>query len=170
MGLLAVILVAALLLVNAVYVAAEFAAVSVRRSRLRQLAGDGNVLARWLLPYVDNPAALDRYIAACQIGITLSSLVLGRLRAGDVRRLAGAVDGGSRRAGDARGPIHGRRGRAAGAHGRPGDSRRAGPEVAGAAVSHAVGALHVSGDAGLAVDLPPVHRLAERQRAVPAAR
>jgi putative hemolysin len=77
MGLLAVVLVAALLLVNAVYVAAEFAAVSVRRSRLRQLAGDGNILARWLLPYVDNPAALDRYIAACQIGITLSSLVLG---------------------------------------------------------------------------------------------
>jgi CBS domain containing-hemolysin-like protein len=77
MGLLAVLLVAALLLVNAVYVAAEFAAVSVRRSRLRQLAGDGNVLARWLLPYVDSPAALDRYIAACQIGITLSSLVLG---------------------------------------------------------------------------------------------
>ncbi len=77
MGLLAVIFVAALILVNAVYVAAEFAAVSVRRSRLRQLAGDGNVLARWLLPYVDNPAALDRYIAACQIGITLSSLVLG---------------------------------------------------------------------------------------------
>ena len=57
--------------------AAEFAAVSVRRSRLRQLAGDGNILAQWLLPYVDNPAALDRYIAACQIGITLSSLVLG---------------------------------------------------------------------------------------------
>ena len=77
MGLLAVVLVAALLLLNAVYVAAEFAAVSVRRSRLRQLAGDGNVLAKWLLPYVDNPAALDRYIAACQIGITLSSLVLG---------------------------------------------------------------------------------------------
>jgi CBS domain containing-hemolysin-like protein len=77
MGLLAVLLVAALLLVNAVYVAAEFAAVSVRRSRLRQLAADGNVVAKWLLPYVDSPAALDRYIAACQIGITLSSLVLG---------------------------------------------------------------------------------------------
>ena len=59
------------------YVAAEFAAVSVRRSRLRQLADDGNVLATWLLPHVDSPATLDRYIAACQIGITLSSLVLG---------------------------------------------------------------------------------------------
>ena len=77
MGLLAVLLVGALILVNGVYVAAEFAAVSVRRSRLRQLADDGNLLATWLLPHVDSPATLDRYIAACQIGITLSSLVLG---------------------------------------------------------------------------------------------
>jgi CBS domain containing-hemolysin-like protein len=73
----AILLIAALILVNAVYVAAEFAAVSVRRSRIQQLAADGNPLAAWLLPFVESPAALDRYIAACQIGITLSSLVLG---------------------------------------------------------------------------------------------
>lgn len=73
----AVLIVTALILVNAVYVAAEFAAVSVRRSRLQQLAADGNPLAAWLVPIVESPAALDRYIAACQIGITLSSLVLG---------------------------------------------------------------------------------------------
>src|SRR5688572_29381550 len=73
----AILLIAALILVNAVYVAAEFAAVSVRRSRIQQLAADGNPLAAWLLPVIDSPAALDRYIAACQIGITLSSLVLG---------------------------------------------------------------------------------------------
>ena len=72
-----ILVIAALILVNAVYVAAEFAAVSVRRSRIQQLAADGNVLASWLLPVLDSPAALDRYIAACQIGITLSSLVLG---------------------------------------------------------------------------------------------
>ncbi|MEQ1731729.1 MAG: hemolysin family protein, partial [Vicinamibacterales bacterium] len=59
------------------YVAAEFAAVSVRRSRIQQLATDGNPLAAWLLPLIGSPVALDRYIAACQIGITLSSLVLG---------------------------------------------------------------------------------------------
>jgi len=52
MVLVAILVVAALILVNAVYVAAEFAAVSVRRSRLRQLADDGNPLARWLLPRV----------------------------------------------------------------------------------------------------------------------
>lgn len=67
----------ALILVNAVYVAAEFAIVGVRRSRVRQLAGEGSRLARWLLPAVESPADLDRYIAACQIGITLSGLILG---------------------------------------------------------------------------------------------
>jgi putative hemolysin len=77
MVLAASLVIAALLLVNALYVAAEFAAVSVRRSRLHQLKEDGNVFAAWLLPIVESPAALDRYIAACQIGITISSLVLG---------------------------------------------------------------------------------------------
>jgi len=73
----AFLVVAGLILINAVYVCAEFAAVSVRRSRVQQLASDGNPLAAWLLPLIETPAALDRYIAACQIGITLSSLVLG---------------------------------------------------------------------------------------------
>ena len=73
----AILVVAALILVNAVYVAAEFAAVSARRSRIRQLAEEGNHLASWLLPVLETPAALDRYIAACQIGITVSGLVLG---------------------------------------------------------------------------------------------
>jgi CBS domain containing-hemolysin-like protein len=73
----AILVVTTLILINAVYVAAEFAAVSVRRSRIQQLAADGNPLAVWLLPVLQSPAALDRYIAACQIGITLSSLVLG---------------------------------------------------------------------------------------------
>ena len=77
MGLAAVIVVAALILINAIYVGAEFAAVSVRRSRVRQLATEGNLLASWLLPIIESPTALDRYIGACQIGITLSSLVLG---------------------------------------------------------------------------------------------
>jgi putative hemolysin len=73
----AIFIIAALIAVNAVYVAAEFAAVGVRRSRIQQLADDGNPLAKWLLPRIESPKELDRYIAACQIGITLSSLVLG---------------------------------------------------------------------------------------------
>lgn len=77
MVLVAILVVSALLLFNALYVAAEFAAVSVRRSRIQQMAADGNTLAAWLLPILDSPGSLDRYIAACQIGITLSSLILG---------------------------------------------------------------------------------------------
>ena len=77
MVLVAILVATALILVNAVYVAAEFAAVSVRQSRLRQMAADGHPFARWLLPRLGTPAALDRYIAACQIGITISSLGLG---------------------------------------------------------------------------------------------
>ena len=73
----AILIIAALIAINAVYVGAEFAAVSVRRSRVQQLASEGNPLAAWLLPLIESPAALDRYIAACQIGITLSSLGLG---------------------------------------------------------------------------------------------
>ena len=52
MVLVAILVATALILVNAVYVAAEFAAVSVRQSRLRQLADDGNPFARWLLPWL----------------------------------------------------------------------------------------------------------------------
>ena len=77
MVLAAVLVVAALILVNAVYVAAEFAAVSARRSRIKQLAEEGNPLASWLVPLLEKPESLDRYIAACQIGITVSGLVLG---------------------------------------------------------------------------------------------
>lgn len=63
--------------VNALYVAAEFAAVSVSTSRIQALAEQRSVLARRLLPHLRDAHALDRYIAACQIGITVSSLVLG---------------------------------------------------------------------------------------------
>jgi CBS domain containing-hemolysin-like protein len=73
----ATLVAAVLILATALYVAAEFAAVSVRRSRLRTLADEGNRLAQWLLPIVESPAELDRYIAVSQIGITLTSLILG---------------------------------------------------------------------------------------------
>lgn len=66
-----------LILLNALYVAAEFAAVGVRRSRLRRMAEDGNRLAARLLPILQHGHELDRYIAVSQVGITLSSLILG---------------------------------------------------------------------------------------------
>ncbi len=71
------LIVALLVFVNAFYVAAEFAAVGTRRNRIRMLAQDGDARAGWVLPIVEDPAKLDRYVAACQIGITVSSLMLG---------------------------------------------------------------------------------------------
>ncbi len=69
--------VALFVLANALYVVAEFGAVGVRRSRVRRMAEDGNWFAQRLLPFVETPVALDRYVGASQIGITLSSLMLG---------------------------------------------------------------------------------------------
>ena len=66
-----------LIFVNAFYVAAEFSAVSARRPRLAQLAEEGNPLAGYVLEVVEVPNRLDTYIAACQVGITVSSLALG---------------------------------------------------------------------------------------------
>jgi magnesium and cobalt exporter, CNNM family len=77
MSLASALIILVLTLLTALYVAAEFAAVSVRRSRLRQLAEDGHWIARRLIPCVEDPHTLDRYIAASQIGITLTSLILG---------------------------------------------------------------------------------------------
>ena len=48
-----------LIAVNAFYVAAEFAAVSVRHSRIRQQAEDGQWLARLLWPILKNGQRLD---------------------------------------------------------------------------------------------------------------
>jgi putative hemolysin len=76
-SLTASLIVSFLLLANALYVAAEFGAVGVRRSRVRRLSEDGNPFARRLLPFVEDATKLDRYVAASQIGITLSSLILG---------------------------------------------------------------------------------------------
>src|SRR5262245_8705071 len=41
------------------------------------MAEDGHALAARILPVLEDPHALDRYIAASQVGITLSSLILG---------------------------------------------------------------------------------------------
>lgn len=71
------IVITLMIAINALYVAGEFAAVSARRARITQLAEEGHRFARLLLPILENPRALDRYIAASQVGITLSSIVLG---------------------------------------------------------------------------------------------
>lgn len=75
---LVIIAISALLIgLNALYVAAEFATVSARRTRVNQLAQAGNRFARLLEPIIVDTGRLDTYVAACQLGITASSLVLG---------------------------------------------------------------------------------------------
>jgi len=67
-------MVVVLVLANAFFVAAEFALVGSRRSRLDELANAGDRKARLARRAVQS---LDRYISATQLGITLASLGLG---------------------------------------------------------------------------------------------
>jgi CBS domain containing-hemolysin-like protein len=61
-------------LTNGFFVAAEFSLVSVRRTRIAELAARGEAGAEAVQKAIENP---DRVIAATQLGITLSSLALG---------------------------------------------------------------------------------------------
>lgn len=74
-----VIVIAIMIFFNALYVAAEFSTVSVRRNknRISTLADSGSRLAQKLTKIIDDPKALDYYVATSQVGITISSLVLG---------------------------------------------------------------------------------------------
>jgi CBS domain containing-hemolysin-like protein len=75
---LTIIFVVALMIsFNGLYVAGEFSSVSARKTRIAQQAEAGNRLAQTLLPVLQEPHKLDNYIAASQVGITLSSIVLG---------------------------------------------------------------------------------------------
>src|SRR4029079_10756549 len=70
------LLIAFCVLWNAFFVSAEYAFVSVRHTRLDELVNKGNRRARTVRNIVADP---DRFIAAFQLGITLSSVALGAL-------------------------------------------------------------------------------------------
>ncbi len=65
-----------LILLNGFFVAAEFALVRVRRTRMEEEAENGNRRARAVIALLDD---LSRYLASCQVGITLTSLGIGFL-------------------------------------------------------------------------------------------
>jgi CBS domain containing-hemolysin-like protein len=71
------IIIAILILINGLFVAAEFAIIGVRPTRVGQLATKGNRAARWVQDILDDRRKTDRYIATAQLGITLASLGLG---------------------------------------------------------------------------------------------
>lgn len=72
--LLNLLLVAFLVILNGFFVAAEFALVKVRHTRLAQLVNEGNTRAVYAQKVTQK---LDGYLSACQVGITLASLGLG---------------------------------------------------------------------------------------------
>lgn len=63
-------------LLNGFFVAAEFALVKVRGSRVEALVNEGRRGARTVQHFHSH---LDHYLSACQLGITLASLILGAL-------------------------------------------------------------------------------------------
>jgi len=79
-------LLAVLLLVaaNGFFVAAEFALVGVRSSRIETLANQGSRSAKLLMRLLQN---LNAYLSACQLGITLASLALGWIGEPAIARL-----------------------------------------------------------------------------------
>ncbi|QQE73889.1 HlyC/CorC family transporter [Brevibacillus composti] len=63
-----------LVVLNGFFVAAEFALVKVRQTRLTQMVNEGNKRAAFAQKVTQK---LDAYLSACQVGITLASLGLG---------------------------------------------------------------------------------------------
>ncbi|WP_191560350.1 hemolysin family protein [Metabacillus idriensis] len=78
------ILVALLVATTGFFVAAEFAIVKVRSSRIDQLVGEGN---RSAIAAKKVTGSLDEYLSACQLGITITALGLGWLGEPTIERL-----------------------------------------------------------------------------------
>src|SRR5262252_9573483 len=68
--------VAALILANGYFVAAEYGLVTARRTRIKELEEQGSRRARAVMQIVANP---PRFIAAMQLGVTATSLAIGAI-------------------------------------------------------------------------------------------
>ncbi len=79
-----------LVFANGFFVAAEFALVTVRKTRIDQLVAEGNRLARTVRRAVSDP---DGYIAATQLGITMASIGLGWVGEPTVAQIIGPTLG-----------------------------------------------------------------------------
>ena len=73
---LEILAVGALVLLNGLFVAAEYALVTVRRTRMHELEHEGNRRAKLVLRITAEP---PKFIAAMQLGVTVTSLAIGAL-------------------------------------------------------------------------------------------
>ena len=73
-GLIDMVVVLLLILVNGMFAMTEFALITARKTRLQQLAEDGDSGARAALELSENQ---QRFLAAVQIGITLVGVLSG---------------------------------------------------------------------------------------------
>ncbi|MBI3660016.1 HlyC/CorC family transporter [Candidatus Acetothermia bacterium] len=85
---LKLLVVALLLFTNGFFVSFEYSLVSVRRSRIEQLASQGSIAAALVRRLLDQT---DRYLAASQLGITMSSLGIGWIAEETVAHLLSAI-------------------------------------------------------------------------------
>lgn len=70
-------IIAGLVLINGIFVGAEFALIRAPRLRVEQLAAQGGRSARWLARVLHEPRLQDRYVVTTQLGVTFASLGLG---------------------------------------------------------------------------------------------
>src|SRR3954465_4559074 len=91
MSALLLVLLFLLIAINGVFVAAEFALVRSRRSKVEQLAAEGSRGASAVLEELDR---IDEYLSACQLGITMASIGIGFLGEPAVAKLPEPIFGG----------------------------------------------------------------------------
>ncbi|PYV20549.1 MAG: hypothetical protein DMG24_22445, partial [Acidobacteria bacterium] len=85
---LRILLIVALVALNAFFVTAEYALLSVRRTRIEQLAREGDVRARLVQALLGDFGLL---ISGTQLGVTIASLLMGWLGESIVAGAIGSV-------------------------------------------------------------------------------